>query len=168
MNSKLFLILFIAALGLISCQQEPSSNESAEPTLDLDKTLPGTWELINITVKVNSFENTDSSYVEEIKEEQWEKTFFVKPVRTYYEMDNKYRRAHLNLEDDLMSESRGMWNTFNDTLMMIEPDATYQYVISKQPNGLLKFSTLLDWDSDGEKDDEYVGLQRYISRTTTQ
>lgn len=168
MSSKRFLVLFIAALGLFSCQQESNSEASAPATLDLAQTLPGTWELINIKVQVNSYENTDSSYVEEIKEEQWEKIFYVKPVRTYYEMDNKYRRAHLNLEDELMSESRGIWNTFNDTLMMIEPDATYQYIISKQPNGLLQFRTLLDWDSDGENDDEYVGLQRYISRTTTQ
>ena len=59
-----------------------------------------------------------------------------------------------------------MWNVFNDTLMMIEPNVTYQYTISQQPNGLLKFSSIVDWDSDGVEDDDYLGVQRYISRVT--
>ncbi|MEZ5038256.1 MAG: hypothetical protein R2828_00125 [Saprospiraceae bacterium] len=162
---KYFYALF--ALGsFISCQQEASSDQDHSQALDLNKTLPGTWELININVKVNTFENMDSNFVQEIKEEDWEKIFYVKPVRTFYELDHKYRRAHFDLRDSLMSESRGMWNVFNDTLMMIEPDATYQYIVSQQSNGLLRVFTLLDWDSDGQEDDEYAGLMRYISRTT--
>lgn len=159
--------LFLFILLLSACQQENNSNASEEtPKLDLAKTLPGTWELVSIKVKVNSYENTDSSFVQEITEEQWEKIFYVKPARTYFELDNKYRRAHLDMGENVMSEARGMWNVFNDTLMMIEPDATYQYIVDQQPNGLLQFSAILDWDSDGQEDDEYLGVQRYISRTT--
>lgn len=163
---KKYLYALLVLGSFISCQQEAASNQAQSPALDLDKTLPGTWELINISVKVNTFENTDSSFVQEIKEEQWEKTFYVKPVRTFYELDHKYRRAHFDLNGSLMSEAKGMWNVFNDTLMMIEPDATYQYIVSQQANGLLRVVTLLDWDSDGQEDDEYAGLMRYISRTT--
>lgn len=159
-------VLFLAMLVLAACQSESKVEEAKPETLDLAKTLPGTWELVSIKVNVNSYENTDSSFVQEITEEQWEKTFYVKPARTYYELDNKYRRAHLDMNEQVMSEARGMWNVFNDTLMMIEPDATYQYIVSQQPNGLLQFSALLDWDSDGQEDDQYLGVQRYISRTT--
>ena len=163
---KKYLFLFTLAGLLVSCKQDANQEEEKPPPLALSKILPGTWEIVHLTVTVNSYNNTDSSYVEEIREEQWEKVFFVKPVRTFYELDNKYRRAYLDANEELMSESRGMWNTFNDTLMMIEPDATYQYIVEKQPNGLLKFSGLIDWDSDGQEDDEYVAMQRYISRTT--
>lgn len=163
---NLFCLGFIIIL-LVACQQNNSSDTSEEPpALDLTSTLPGTWELVSIKVNVNSYENTDSSFVQEITEEQWEKIFYVKPARTYFELDNKYRRAHIDMGENVMSEARGMWNVFNDTLMMIEPDATYQYIVRQQPNGLLQFSAVLDWDSDGQEDDEYLGIQRYISRTT--
>lgn len=159
---------FLLLIGLLaySCQSEPKNQEAAAETLDLAKTLPGTWEMVSLQVQVNSFENTDSSYVLDIKEEEWERVFFVKPVKTYFELDNKYRRAYFNMNGDVVSEDRGMWNAFNDTLMMIEPNVTYQYIISEQPSGLLQFSALVDWDSDGEEDDEYLGVQRYISRVT--
>lgn len=161
-------IRFLLLIGLLvsSCQSEPKNQEAAAETLDLAKTLPGTWEMVSLQVQVNSFENTDSSYVLDIKEEEWERVFFVKPVKTYFELDNKYRRAYFNMNGDVVSEDRGMWNAFNDTLMMIEPNVTYQYIISEQPSGLLQFSALVDWDSDGEEDDEYLGVQRYISRVT--
>lgn len=161
------LFWFLLSVGVLtSCKQGSQTNTENPAALDLQSTLPGTWELVSISVKINSFENTDSSFVEEIREEQWERDFFVKPARTYYELDNKFRRAHLDMRDSIMSEARGMWNTFNDTLMMIEPDATYQYKVSQQPNGLLRFFTFLDWDNDGQEDDEYVGVHRYISRST--
>lgn len=164
---KNLLCLVFSLLILAACQQEKASNTNNEvPPLDLAKTLPGTWELVSIKVNVNTYENTDSSFIQEITEEQWEKVFYVKPARTYFELDNKYRRAHLDMNEQIMSETRGMWNVFNDTLMMIEPDATYQYIVMAQPNGLLQFSARLDWDSDGQDDDEYLGVQRYISRTT--
>lgn len=158
--------LLLTVLIVSSCQSEPRNQEAEVETLDLAETLPGTWEMVSLEVKVNSFENTDSTYVLKIKEEEWDKVYFVKPVKTYYELDNKYRRAYFNVNGDVVSEDRGMWNVFNDTLMMIEPNVTYQYIISQQPNGLLQFSAILDWDSDGEEDDEYLGVQRYVSRVT--
>ncbi len=163
---KQISFLLLTVLILSSCQSEPQSQDAEVDTLDLAKTLPGTWEMVSIRVQVNSFENTDSSYVQEIKEEEWEKVFFVKPVKTYFNLDNKYRRAYFNMNGEVVSEDRGMWNVFNDTLMMIEPNVTYQYIISQQPSGLLQFSSLLDWDSDGQEDDKYLGVQRYVSRTT--
>lgn len=163
---KQIAFLLLAVFILSSCQTEPKDQEAEAETLDLAQTLPGTWEMVSLRVKVNSFENTDSSYVLEIKEEEWDKVYFVKPVKTYYELDNKYRRAYFNVNGEVVSEDRGMWNAFSDTLMMIEPNVTYQYKIDQQPSGLLQFSTVLDWDNDGQEDDEYLGVQRYVSRTT--
>ncbi|NRB53882.1 MAG: hypothetical protein HRU41_39905 [Saprospiraceae bacterium] len=158
--------LLLSVILLSSCQTEPKGQEAEAETLDLAKTLPGTWEMVSLRVQVNSFENKDSSYVLNIQEEEWDKVYFVQPVKTYYELDNKYRRTYFNVNGEVVSEDRGMWNTFNDTLMMIEPNVTYQYIISQQPSGLLQFSAILDWDSDGQEDDEYLGVQRYVSRTT--
>lgn len=158
---------YLLLLLLVGCQSgaDPDQQTQEASPVDLKKAIPGVWESVSIRVDVNSFNNTDSSYVFEVPEERWLNTLGVKPIRTYYENDNKYRSEYRDRADSLVNETRGIWNVFGDTLMLIAPDATYQYEV-KIEKGLGKFRSLLDWDGDGQEDDEYVGIQRYISRST--
>lgn len=132
---------------------------------ELTALLQGTWESITINVKINSMENTDSTAYFSIPEESWKNEYKVKPPRMFFEADQKYRREHRTFQDSLISRSRGIWNIFGDTLMMIEPDATYQYRV-RPANGRITFYTLLDWDGDGLEDDEYEEVKRKVSMGT--
>lgn len=158
----LALVLIFAA-----CKNEsPESQETSAPSIDLKQEMPGIWESVSIRVQVNSPEDQDSSYVFEVLEENWVSTLGIKPIRTYYEVDNKYRTEYISRFDSLTNVKRGMWNTFGDTLMLIEPDASYQYTVKLMGNGLAEFKSLLDWDGDGQEDDEYTGIQRLVSKST--
>lgn len=155
----LFTIIFLA------CQSgESPANEEVASKVDLKKALPGTWESISVTVNINTANNTDSSYVFEVKEENWESKLGLKPLRSYYDYDNKYRLEYRSLVDTVINIDRGIWNVFGDTLMLIEPKATYQYIV-KIENGFSEFRRIMDWDGDGEEDDEYLGIQRYVSKS---
>ena len=101
---------------------------------------------MSLRVDINTANGTDTSYVFEVREEEWISRLGVKPVKTYYKLDNKYEQVFTSLTDTILSTSRGMWNVFGDTLMMVEPNAT--------------------WDGDGEEDDDYVGVHRKISSAT--
>lgn len=150
----------------VACQGEPSKEEKklAEEKVLLKEVLPGIWESVSVRVLVNSAESTDSSYVFEVREEEWGERLGTRPIRYHFQLDNKYRQEFIALNGELMSTSQGMWNTFSDTLMLIEPNATYQYIVSTG-KGLAEFRTLLDWDGDGQEDDEYLGVYRQVSRT---
>ncbi len=162
---RLTIILLMAILAC-SCQNNATSDQEDQTTkVDLAKALPGGWETTYIRVQVNSYLNADSSFVFEIKEENWEERMQIAPLRTYFQSDNKYRREHRTLDGNLMDATRGVWNTFGDTLMLIEPDATYSYQV-KLGNGLGEFSAELDWDGDGEADDQYLDIKRYIGIST--
>lgn len=155
-----FALIFFSA-----CQSDQSQSSETEDKPDLKKELPGTWEMVSLRVNINSFDNRDTTVVFEIREPQWEKAYRVKPSRTYFEMDNQYRQEFRSIVDTLISENRGMWNSFGDTLMLIEPDTSYQYIVDIE-RGLAEFRSMVDWDGDGQEDDEYLGVHRRISRST--
>ena len=159
------LLLFLCSL-FVACNNEPAQSAESVAQPDLKKALPGIWESVSIRVKVNTAENLDTSYIFEVPEQNWEQMLGIKPIRTYYELDNKYRTEYISRNDSITNVKRGIWNTFGDTLMLIEPDVSYQYSVRILSNGLAEFNSLLDWDGDGQEDDEYTGIQRLVSRST--
>lgn len=151
-------ILLVAAI--ISC----SSDSAGEGAIDLHQVMPGTWEAVSVHVIVNTALNQDSSYVFEVKEREWKRKLGVQPIKTYYlTKDNGYRSEYYNLEDSLVNVTRGRWFVNGDSLRLVTPEATYEYEVSVS-KGLGTFRALMDWDGDGQEDDNYTGIQRRISR----
>ena len=150
---------------LAACTPEAPEQGGKRTAINLETAMPGTWESVSLRVAINTVDGSDSSFVFEVREEEWERRLGVKPVRTYYQLDHKYRQEFTSLADSLLSTSRGMWNIFGDTLMMVEPNATYYYEVSIE-NGLAQFFTGLDWDGDGAEDDDYLGVHRKVSSST--
>ena len=158
---KMFLLLVLLVLCAGSCQKEQKNQE-----IDLATTLPGTWESVSINVKVNSVNNTDSSYVFDVPEKLWTKKLGVRPIKTYYTTENNnYTSEYYDLNDSLINKTRGKWYIFGDSLRLVTPEATYEYEVSVS-GGLGNFRSLMDWDGDGQLDDEYNGVQRKISKYT--
>ncbi|MBR9921717.1 MAG: hypothetical protein GYB31_12835 [Bacteroidetes bacterium] len=154
-------LLFLACLALItfSCHSPEGKTDTPETNeVNLDSLLPGTWENISLEVVVNSFNNTDSSYSILVPRGEWEAKLGIKPIRTTYETNNTYRSEYRDLKDSLVQTTRGIWNVFGDTLMLIESDATYEYLVRARKSAV-EFTAILDWDGDGREDDLYKGIQ---------
>ena len=164
MRSSISLALG-CALAVWACQGEPQKAETSK--VDLKEVLPGTWETKFFQIKMPTHNDSDSTSVFEASEEYWEAKFQVKPYRTYFGPDQKYRTAYRGLQGHLISESRGVWNAFGDTLMMIQKDGTLQYKLLVE-KGQAHFSALLDWDQDGEEDDEYYMIYRLVSKSSAE
>lgn len=112
-------------------------------------------------VLILSLDGLDSSYSISVREQEWEAKLGMRPILTEFFPDHKYRREYRDLQDSLTQVNRGIWNLFGDTLMLIEPGATYQYKLRLEGD-FLRFETYLDWDGDGVEDDEYTGMQKKI------
>ena len=154
----------LALCLFVACQNEPAPVEE-DTVIDLETLLPGTWETIDIKMVLNTVNGQDSINFVHIAEGQWGKKIGMNPPRIYYLNDNKYRKERITADGQIIETHRGIWNTFGDTLMMIEPDATYQYIVKANDQGLTEYRSLEDLDGDGEVDDEYVGVQRLVSRS---
>lgn len=157
--------LLVLCVTIIACNNDQTTTENETEAVDLKEALQGTWQTTQLTVAVNSVDGLDSFRVDELTERVWETDFGMKPPVYYFQPDQKFRKEHKTLAGELMNESRGVWNVFGDTLMLIEPEVTYQYTV-KLSSGRMAFRTLLDWDEDGVEDDEYQCVFRQISIST--
>lgn len=158
-------VSLLFGLSFWACQSNESSVESTpedERSAGLESLLPGTWESVSMKVFVHTVDNSDSSYIFDVPEQRWEKMLGMKPFKTVYQANNKYYSEHRTIADTLMDLTRGMWNVFGDTLMLVTPEATYQYRVQVR-RGLSEFRAFIDFDGDGKEDDEYIGIQRYVS-----
>ena len=162
MNRSLRWILFLALT--FGCQSETAEEKAAANTTSLYERLMGTWETTYIKVDIRSAENEpDSSYLFEIEEGQFERIFQVKPYRTYFAPDSTFRTVHRGIPGDIISEDKGLWNTFGDTLMLLQPDATMQFKVSID-KGMGHFTGFVDFDGDGMQDDAYYAIRRFVGK----
>lgn len=152
---------FLFLLTFYACSSEQTAKEQPK---DLKTEILGTWQGVSIDVKVNSANGTDSTDVFQVNENNWARKLGMQPsVLRFYQEGNKYTRQFINPAGVPIDTMRGMWNIFGDTLMLIEPTATYQYSTTLE-NGLLKYRAMIDWDGDGLEDDEYEGVDRKVSK----
>lgn len=162
-----YLILILTVFSFIACEST-TENDAAQTSnnIDLKKELPGTWESVSLNVVINTVGNADSTEIFNVEEANWTRKLGMPPVKTkFFAEGNKYVREFRNLQGALTDTLRGRWNVFGDTLMLIEPSATYQYVTDFK-NGKLELNSMVDWDGDGEVDDEYKAIERKVSNYT--
>jgi len=129
-------VLFVSCSG--------TAPDNSNTVVVLQDELPGKWRAVGITIHItDSLATAQTLQIDEA-------TLREKPILWEFETGNRYR-ATANGE-----QSRGIWNAFSDTLMMVEPRTTYQYVVNFTDKEAI-FRATLDWDGDGEADDNYVG-----------
>jgi hypothetical protein len=150
-------ILFILSTLLfpLSCTESPPPTKITK----WSGKLAGTWESSAFRVTINTANNSDSTYQDAISEDEWASRMKMKPIESYFQQDNKYIAEYRNLGDSLVRRHRGIWNIFGDSLVIIEPDAIYQYTLSREGDRVL-FKSMVDWDGDGKEDDEYIGIYK--------
>lgn len=159
-----YLVIISVFSVFYACQADAPQQKTQTPSSNLKEALPGVWESVSFEVNIQSANNADSTIVFKVAEENWEEKLGTKPIQTFFYTDNKYKRLFRGANTVAYDTLRGMWNVFGDTLMLIEPNATYQYQVNIQDNGLAEFRSLMDWDGDGESDDEYLGIERKIRK----
>ncbi len=163
-GSLLFFVLF--CITHFACKREEAKTADT-PAPDLKAILPGTWAATYLNVKMPTYQSGDTTEVFEASEEYWEAKYQVKPYRTYFGEDQKFRTVFRGIRGDIFGENKGVWNTFGDTLMMIEPKKTVQYKILIE-KGMAHFSSVLDWDQDGKEDDEFYAIFRQVSKSSAE
>ena len=164
MKGNICLALLLGG-ALWACQPEEARGGTQRSGVDLNREMPGTWEIVNIRVDIHSPEGQDTIIQFEIPENEWEPVYNVKPKRTYFEVDKRYREEFRSIRDSLISSNSGEWSVEGDSLFMTEADTSYHYKVSVA-RGFADFRSLIDWDGDGEKDDDYFARHRRVSRGT--
>jgi len=125
--------------------------------------IMGTWENISLTVKMNTYQNKDTTSYLRAPEGKWEEVLKIKPIRTTYNENGTYKSMYRDLEDRIVGESEGTWSIRNDSLILLAEGVEYSYSVILE-NGNARFVSLMDWDQDGKSDDLYDGWQRKVEQ----
>jgi hypothetical protein len=156
MKAKLVLGLLIF---VISCKSDIQPNKnSASPVPETS--LQGIWENVEIKVEVKD----DSSYLFIVEEDDWQNILQIRPTQSYFYPDQTFRQVFIGLDNSILDTKKGTWLLQQDTLTIALPDDTLQYSVRLQ-KGMLLMRGLVDWNSDGQKNDIYFGKQRQVSKS---
>ncbi len=128
----------------------------------LEQDLIGVWVNESMRVWVRSYNHSDTSFIVDINEENWDLKMTIKPITTTIYADGTYISEFRNSFDSLIYSPEGSWLLDGDSLIMHDRQAIYHYQVFVDGNRA-EFKSILDWDSDGVADDEYFGVQRKIA-----
>lgn len=165
----LFFLAFILFYSCVSGQKENStlekdvnimeSDDEIDYIFQLEQEIVGEWTNISMKVWVNTFNNSDTSFIVDINEETWDMKMNIKPIVTIIHEDGTYISEFRNSFDSLIYRPEGTWMIDGDTLIMEDHQAVYKYQIFIDGD-MAEFKNMIDWDNDGNVDDEYSGIQR--------
>jgi len=156
-------IPMLAGLLLAACQAAPSPDESSPPAsaASLSGLLPGSWEPTTLHIRLHTaYGIPDSSVLISLQQEG-----DARPARMRYHFlaGQRFRIDFLDERGTRTDSTRGLYNLFGDTLMLIEPDATYQFTVRRLTAQTFEMRGMLDGDADGQEDDHY--FSRWAKRT---
>lgn len=147
--------MIIIATVLAACS---SSKKEAEVENDekIEQSLIGTWANVSLLVTMKRLEKNDSLL--HAKEGEWESTLMIKPIETTFNPDSTFRSDYFTLDGQNFNSTLGKWWVENDSLVMVTEDGLTRYYFEVKEDRV-RFRATLDWDGDGEVDDEYDGVQ---------
>ncbi|MFT5746660.1 MAG: hypothetical protein ACI9XO_005045 [Paraglaciecola sp.] len=134
--------------------------DSVLQTTNYPKEIVGDWISNSLRIDVNA----DSAYQVYVAKGEWENKLNQRPIQTTFRPNNTYQIDYLSLQDSLFEKRQGIWNIFGDTLLLIEDNANYQYVIKMRRN-YLQYQAQLDWDNDTEIDDTYTQIDQKVIKS---
>ncbi|MGI9542033.1 MAG: hypothetical protein ACR2MX_02175 [Cyclobacteriaceae bacterium] len=139
------------------------ANQLEEPIVEesLESAILGTWENVSLTVTISTVNNTDSTKTGYIPRKEWEARLKIKPILTTYSEDGTYASEYRDLNDSLINKNQGLWTVSGDSLALTSDDITTMYRVECK-NDTAIFTGYLDWDSEGNFDDLYEGVQRKL------
>jgi hypothetical protein len=167
-----YLLLLLLSIFLYSCvsgQKESKAQESMDQIQGIDEEMDyisqleqqfvGEWSNVSMKVWVKTYNNSDTSFIVDITEENWELKMNIKPIVTTVYEDGTYISEFRNSFDSLIYKPEGTWMIDGDTLIMEDHQEVYKYQIFIDGDQA-EFKNMVDWDKDGKADDEYFGVQR--------
>lgn len=170
--SKQGILLFMVFSLFYSCVSGQKDNavakneenpqefeEEFDYVTQLENDIVGEWVNNSMKVWVNTFNNSDTSFIVDINEETWEMKMTIKPIVTIIREDGTYISEFRNSFDSLIYRPEGSWMIDGDTLIMEDKQEVYKYQVFVDGDRA-EFRNMIDWDNDGKEDDEYSGVQR--------
>lgn len=139
-------LIFLLVLSIASCS-----------TKNNEEYLLGEWYNESVRVDIDALDGQIDS-VFSVPAGKWEEILQIKPINTTYKPDGTFESIYYNLDGSVLQKTSGRWELKKDSLYFTEQGQTTGYLFQWQ-EGKGLFEGYLDWDTDGQEDDFYSGVQ---------
>lgn len=162
---KIYLAIISGLILVLSaCGKGETARDVSTTSQLTEAELLGTWEITDLNVTAPTYLGGDTTYVQQIAEAEWLQKYGVKPARTVFTDDGKLKRTYYLRNGQITDIVNGLWHLENDSLRIIEPDVIFYY--RPTLNGeKLTLTGRIDYDRDGDTDDDYEATYRLVART---
>ena len=150
-----------------SSSEKKTLREPQGPLVDdeLSNILIGSWEAHSLSITMPTHLGADSTAFVSITPENWKAVVGLEPVKTHFFASGEYVAEYYDLQGNLMKRPRGFWAVQSNVLTYEEtepaPNRFFQQV-AYLGNNFYEFSYVMDYDGDGEADDEAVAVSRKL------
>ena len=128
----------------------------------------GTWISQELIVRWHTVNGTDSNMTIQANEASWEEKLGISLIETRFHPNNLYDAAYETADGGPAQRSEGYWELKGEdsiVLHRLKPSPeTLRYAWVRKNDSVLGFSGWVDFDGDGEHDDELFSLNRRIAR----
>jgi hypothetical protein len=126
---------------------------------EMEQNFIGEWRTESMRIWVRTYNKTDTSFIVDINDDNWDLKMTIEPITTTVFEDGTYISEFRNSFDSIIYKPEGTWMIDGDSLFMEDHQAQYKYQIFIDGDRA-EFKSVVDWDGDGDIDDEYFGVQR--------
>ena len=111
-----------------TAQKQVYEEEILEDYLsDLERAFVGEWQNVSMRIWVKTYNQSDTSFIVDINEENWDLKMTVKLITTTVFEDGTYISEFRNSFDSLIYKPEGTWMIDGDSLIMEDHQAVYRY-----------------------------------------
>ncbi len=166
-----FYILLVLILNAACGTGQNKSTELTEDTTPTSETnfddsqengIVGTWINSTIDVDLSTYNNSDTSFHVAITEDNWELKMNIKPVETTLNEDGTFINKYLDTLGNVFHSNSGIWYIDGDSLFLEEENGTVYPFEVKINGNFMEMHTIVDYDEDGMKDDNYFGTYKRL------
>jgi len=165
MIRTIFLQVSLASL-VLSCSDQPKAGPEQYPGSEV---LVGTWQSQELTIRLHSAYGVPDSLAEvRAKPSNWVEVMGLLPIETTFNADYTYSAVYREPDGTLRSETSGYFEMFGrDSLLihrLVPSKETIRHSWIQKNDSVYGFSSLVDYDRDGQVDDELFAINKRISR----
>lgn len=164
MKPHLFLICFLSLSTLfIACKNDDNGKtDPVDPPEEKALTMAdvaGEWVSAGIKVQINGLNGTDTDTIIEATEDTYPEVLGIKANFSVLNADGTYEDTYI-LPNDSIETGNGTWSLGDGTItfsQVVPNERVHTYQLMFDDEGTMMVSGKVDFDADGEQDDDFSG-----------
>jgi hypothetical protein len=165
-----YLLLLCGASALFaSCSSGSGDSGTQDQATPKASLFAGTWVSEELTIRLHTaYGIQDSSAVFSAKRSNWSSVMGMLPVETTFYPDYTFTALYRHRDSTISAQTSGYFELLGQDSIILyrlqpSPEVIRHAWVNKN-DSVMGFSSRLDYDRDGERDDEMYALNRRISR----